>query len=75
MRRLRVVWIVNSELQGGSPPPVSFKACVGWVRINKHLIMYWRIWDLCGLTNLVACTVTELDDTPLYFTDVQWDNV
>jgi hypothetical protein len=25
--------------------------------------------DLWGLTNLVASTVAELDDTPLYFTD------
>jgi hypothetical protein len=32
------------------------------------LIMYWRIRDLWGLINLVASTVVELDDTPLYLT-------
>jgi hypothetical protein len=36
MGRLRVVWIVNSELQGGSPP-MLIKAHVGWIRMNKHL--------------------------------------
>jgi hypothetical protein len=28
-----------------------------------------------GPANLVASTVTELDDTPPYFKDVQWDSV
>jgi hypothetical protein len=37
--------------------------------------MYWHIQDLLGPTNLVASTVTELDDTPLYLTDVHWDSV
>jgi hypothetical protein len=37
--------------------------------------MYWRIRDLTGPINLVASTVVELDDTPPYFTDVQWDSV
>jgi hypothetical protein len=36
---------------------------------NKHWVVYWHIRDLWGPTNLVASTVTELDDTPLYFTD------
>jgi hypothetical protein len=36
---------------------------------NKYCVVYWCIWDLWGPTNLVALTVTELDDTPLYFTD------
>jgi hypothetical protein len=40
MGRMRVVWIINSELQGGSPSPVSIKARVDWIRMNKHLIMY-----------------------------------
>jgi hypothetical protein len=31
--------------------------------------MYWRILDLWDSTNLVASTVAELDDTPLYFMD------
>jgi hypothetical protein len=48
------------------PPPGLIKTHVGWVRMNKHLIMYWRIWDLWGPTNLVALTVAELDDTPPY---------
>jgi hypothetical protein len=33
------------------------------------LIMYWNIRDSWGPTNLVVSMVTELDDTPLYFTD------
>jgi hypothetical protein len=37
--------------------------------------MYWCIRDLWGPANLVALTVAELDDTPPYFTDVQWDSV
>jgi hypothetical protein len=37
--------------------------------------MYWHIHDLWGPTNLVTLTVVELDDTPPYFTDVQWDSV
>ncbi len=37
--------------------------------MNKHLIIYCHIWDLWGPANLVASTVAELDDTPLYFTD------
>jgi hypothetical protein len=55
-------------------------ACVGqgpcWLGLNEQaLIMYWRIWDLWGPTNLVALTVADLDDTPPYFMDVQWDSV
>jgi hypothetical protein len=33
------------------------------------LFMYRRIRDSWGPANLVALTVAELDDTPLYFTD------
>jgi hypothetical protein len=28
-----------------------------------------------GSINLVALTIAELDDTPAYFMDVQWDSV
>jgi hypothetical protein len=61
--------ILDSELQGGSPRLrrlriVSIVPCY-----NKHWVVYWRIRDLWGLTNLVASTVTELDNTPLYFMD------
>jgi hypothetical protein len=34
------------------------------------LFMYWHIWDLWGPVNLVASTVTEMDDTLPHFTDV-----
>jgi hypothetical protein len=37
--------------------------------------MYWHIWDLWGPINLVASMIAELDDTPLYLTDVHWDSV
>jgi hypothetical protein len=47
----------------GQPPPMSIKAHVDSPLLNKHLIIYWRIWDLWGLTNLVASCVTKFDDT------------
>jgi hypothetical protein len=36
--------------------------------------MYWCIQDLWSPTNLVALSVTELDDALLYLTGVQWDS-
>jgi hypothetical protein len=38
--------------------------------VDQALIMYWHIQDLWGTVNLVASTVTELDDTLPYLTDV-----
>jgi hypothetical protein len=43
--------------------------------MNKHLIIYWCIWDLWGPANLVASTVVELDDTPPYLMDDRRDSV
>jgi hypothetical protein len=37
--------------------------------------MYWRIQDIWNLTNLVASTVTELDDTLPRFMDDRRDSV
>jgi hypothetical protein len=37
--------------------------------------MYWHMRDLWGPTNLIVMMVAEFDDTPPYFTDVQWDSV
>jgi hypothetical protein len=54
---------------------VSIKDRVGWALLQQALIMYWRIWDLWGPTNLVASTVAELDNTLPRFTNVQWDSV
>jgi hypothetical protein len=58
-------------------PKVVAPTCVNWGLIIwpwwTRLIMYWHIWDLRGPTNLVASMVPELDDTPLYLTDVHWD--
>jgi hypothetical protein len=48
---------------------VLVKDHVGWALLQKALIMYCHIQDLWGPTNLVALTVAELDDTPLYFMD------
>jgi hypothetical protein len=65
MGRMRVVWcqIRSSEL--------ITPACVDWGPIIWprwiRLIMYWRIHNLWGPTNLVASTIAELDDTLLYF--------
>jgi hypothetical protein len=53
---------------------VSIKARVGWVQMNKLLIMYWRIWDLWGSTNLVALCVAGMEAILPYLTDVKWDS-
>jgi hypothetical protein len=53
---------------------VSIKARVGWVRMNKLLIMYWHIQDLWGPTNLVALCVAGMKDILPYLTDVKWDS-
>jgi hypothetical protein len=37
--------------------------------------MYWRIHDLWGSANLVASTVTELDDILPRLMDTNWDSV
>jgi hypothetical protein len=49
---------------------VSIKDRVGCSLLQQALIMYWHIYDLWGLTNLVASMVIELDDTLPRFTDV-----
>jgi hypothetical protein len=54
---------------------VSSKDRVGWGLLKQELIMYWRIRDLWGPTNIVASTDTELDDTLPRFMDVQWDSM
>jgi hypothetical protein len=60
--------------EGGSPRLCRLRPCR--LGLNEQaLIMYWRIQDLWGPINLVASTVAELDDTPPYFIDVQWDSV
>jgi hypothetical protein len=59
----------DSELQGGSPRLCRLRTASVMPCCNKHWVMYWRIWDLWGPANLVAPTVVELDDTPLYFMD------
>jgi hypothetical protein len=48
---------------------VSIKDRVGWPPLQQALIMYWYIQDVWSPTNLVALTVTELDDTLPHFTD------
>jgi hypothetical protein len=57
------------ELQVGSPRLGQLRTASVVPCYNKHWVVYWRIWDLWGPANLVASTVTELDDTSLYFTD------
>jgi hypothetical protein len=37
---------------------------------EQALIMYWRIWDLWGPTNIAASMVAELDDTLPYLQGV-----
>jgi hypothetical protein len=54
---------------------VLIRVCVGWAPLHQALTMYWRIRDLWGPANLVASTVTELDNTLPCFADVQWNSV
>jgi hypothetical protein len=61
--------MLDSELQGGSPHLCRLRTASVVPCCNKHWVVYWHIRDLWGPANLVASTVAELDDTPLYFTD------
>jgi hypothetical protein len=60
--RLRVVWIINSELHSGSPRLCRLRPR----RLGPNeqaLIMYCLIRDLLGPANVVASCVSELDNT------------
>jgi hypothetical protein len=67
--RLRVVCVHIRSFESGSPCLCRLRTASVGPCCNKHWVVYWRIWDLWGPANLVALTVAELDDTPLYFTD------
>jgi hypothetical protein len=74
MGRLRVVWIINSELQGG-----SLRLC--WLRPVLVWSEWTSTWNVLTHTghmespNWVASCVDELDDTLPSFMGVQWDSV
>jgi hypothetical protein len=53
---------------------MSIKARIGWARMNKLFIMYWRIRDLWGLANLVVLCVTEMEAIQPYLTGVNRDS-
>jgi hypothetical protein len=53
---------------------VSIKDHIGWVQMNKLLIMYYRIWDFWGPANLVVLCVAETETILPYITDVKWDS-
>jgi hypothetical protein len=74
MGGVRVVCVYIQSSEDGSPPG-SIKDCISWASLQQASIMYWHIWGLRGLANLVAFTVTELDDTLFRFIYVQWDSV
>jgi hypothetical protein len=57
------------------PSPVSTKDRIGWAMLQQALIIYLRIHDLWGPTNLVALTANELDDTLPHLTNLHWDSV
>jgi hypothetical protein len=61
---LRVVWIINSELQGGSP-----RLCR-----SRHLNVLTHTGHMKS-PNWVASCVDEFDDTLPSFTGVQWNSV
>jgi hypothetical protein len=75
MGRMRVVWIINSELHGCSPDLCRLRpTSVGskWTSFDYVLAHTGVFW---GPANLVASCVTELDDTLPRFMGVQWDSV
>jgi hypothetical protein len=69
MGRLRVVYFDIWSFEVGSPCLCRLRTASVGPCCNKHLVVYSRIWDLWGPTNLVDLTVAESDDTPLYFMD------
>jgi hypothetical protein len=74
MGRLRVVWIVNSELQGGSPRLCRLRP----VSVGSE---WTSIWNVLTHTrhmespNWIVSCVNELDDSLPSLTGVQWDSV
>jgi hypothetical protein len=74
MGRLRVVWIVNSELQGGGPRLCRLRP----VSVGSE---WTSIWNVLTHTrhmespNWVVSCVNELDDSLPSLTGVQWDSV
>jgi hypothetical protein len=73
MRRLRVDWIINSELQGGSPRLCRLRpASVGFE--------WTSIWNVLMHTghmespNWVVSCVTEMEVILPYLMGVQWDS-
>jgi hypothetical protein len=66
--RLRVVCFHIRSIEGGSPRLCRLRIASVGPCCNKHWVVYWRIRDLWGPTNLVASTLTELEDD----TRVRW---
>jgi hypothetical protein len=74
MGRLRVVWIINSELQGGSPRLCRLRSAL----VGSEWTSIWNILMHTGhmeSPNWVASCVDELDNTLPRFIGVQWDSV
>jgi hypothetical protein len=73
MGRLAVVYFHVRNSEGGCPRLCQLRTNRLAPR-NKidYVLAHTGLW---GLRNLVALTVAELDDTPPYLTDVQWDSV
>jgi hypothetical protein len=73
MGRVRVVCFQIWNSEGGSPHLCRLRTdhLAPGNKID-YVLMYMGLW---GPTNLVASTVTELDDTLPSLTDVHWDSV
>jgi hypothetical protein len=74
MRRLRVVWVINSELRGCSPRLCQLRPASGGSERTSILNVLMHMGHM-ELPNWVASCVYELDDTLPRFTGVQWDSV
>jgi hypothetical protein len=73
MGSLRVVYFLVQTSKGGSPHLCQLRTdrLAPGNKID-YVLAHTGLW---GLANIVASTVTELDDTPPYLMDVQWDSV
>jgi choline-glycine betaine transporter len=74
MERVRVIYFYVRSFEGGSTRLCRLRTMlIGPCGTSiDYILVHMGLW---GLTNLVALTVTELDDTLSYLTDVYWDSV
>jgi hypothetical protein len=73
MGKLTVICFHVRSSEGGSPH--RFQLWTDHLALGNMIDYVLAHTGLWGLGNLVASTVGELDNTPPYLMDVQWDSV